>query len=295
MADGTVHNLKLASQYSAGEAVHESLIKSIEPVIQFRNVTSNADDSKAIHQARVATRELRSNLKTFSELFDSEWVYALRTELRVAGQRLGAVRDSEVLLQRLQAAACKLDDPDSAAPLWVILNEEIAERRVALLEMLRNLEYHVLEQRLVDAMERPPFSGKADAPAFDVLPNLVDQCWLRLKSCHRSFDNRPDDTQLHTLRIEAKCVRYAAEASAQSCGKRAAKLGARAADLQDVLGDLHDSIIAAQWLRKVSRTPDFAASDDLQAMQVAAAQRHRRAWPRAWKALDRKRLRPRNW
>ena len=96
------------SQYSAGEAVHRALIKSIERVIQFRNVTPADDDSKGVHQARVATRELRSNLKTFSALFDSEWVYALRAELRVAGQRLGAVRDSEVLLQRLQSAAKKI-------------------------------------------------------------------------------------------------------------------------------------------------------------------------------------------
>jgi CHAD domain-containing protein len=285
-----------ASQYSAGEAVHHALIKSIERVIQFRNVTPADDDSKGIHQARVATRELRSNLKTFSALFDSEWVYALRAELRVAGQRLGAVRDSEVLLQRLQSAARKLDKPGSAAPLWTLLEEEIAERRTALLDMLRSAEYHMMERQLVDAVQTPPLTAKADAPAVGVLPDLVDQCWRRLKSCHRSFDNRPDDTQLHALRIEAKRVRYAAEASAEACGKPAAKLGSRAADLQDVLGDLHDSIIAAHWLRKVQRNPDGAeAASDLHAMQVAAARKYRRAWPRAWKALDRKQLRPLNW
>ena len=169
-------------------------------------------------------------------------------------------------------------------------------RRIALLEMLRSAEYQMLERQLVDALQAPPLSAKADAPPVSVLPDLVDQCWRRLKSCHSSFDNRPDDTQLHALRIEAKRVRYAAEASAETCGKPAEKLGSRAADLQDVLGDLHDSIIAAHWLKKVERNPGTAeAANDLYAMQVAAARKHRRAWARAWEALDRKQLRPRNW
>jgi len=286
----------VATDYSAGDAVHRALIKSIERVIQFRNIAPGADDSEAVHQARVAARELRSNLKTFSALFESDWVYALRAGLRVTGQRLGAVRDSQVLLERLQSAAAKLDDSGAAAQLWALLDDEIVRRRSALLEMLQSTEYHLLERQLVDALESPPFTERADARAGELLPDLVDQCWRRLKTCHRSFDNHPDDTQLHALRIEAKRVRYAAETSAGACGKRAAKLGARAADLQDVLGELHDSTIAAQWLGRLELDPDVAAvAGKLHAIQIAAAQKYRRVWPRAWKALDQKRLRPRNW
>ncbi len=52
------------------------------------------------------------------------------------------------------------------------------------------------------------------------------------------------DEQLHDLRIRAKRCRYAAEAAAAATGKNAAKFAREVAALQEVLGELHDAVVA---------------------------------------------------
>ena len=69
-------------------------------------------DIEDVHQARVATRRLRSDLRTFQPLLDEAWADALRDELRWLGAELGRVRDAEVLRDRLRAAATTLPAPD---------------------------------------------------------------------------------------------------------------------------------------------------------------------------------------
>ena len=61
-----------------------------------------------VHQARVAARRLRSDLKTFSLLLEPGWVGRVRDELRWVGDALGAVRDTDVLVNTL------VKDPDTA-------------------------------------------------------------------------------------------------------------------------------------------------------------------------------------
>ena len=58
----------------------------------------------AVHQARVATRRLRSDLKTFSPFLDPVWLRHTTAELRWLGNRLGQVRDADVLAHRLEGA-----------------------------------------------------------------------------------------------------------------------------------------------------------------------------------------------
>src|SRR5206468_1899371 len=65
-------------------------------------------DPEAIHQARVATRRLRSDLRTFEPLMDRDWTTRLRADLQWLGADLGDVRDLEVLRARLADHAGRL-------------------------------------------------------------------------------------------------------------------------------------------------------------------------------------------
>ncbi len=59
-------------------------------------------DPENVHQARVATRQLRSDLRAFRSMLDAAWCDHLRQELAWLGQALGAVRDGDVLLTGLR-------------------------------------------------------------------------------------------------------------------------------------------------------------------------------------------------
>src|SRR5262249_39255635 len=60
-------------------------------------------DPDAVHDMRVATRRLRSTLRTFRSLFDRSRTDLLRDELQWLGGELGAVRDGDGMVKRLAA------------------------------------------------------------------------------------------------------------------------------------------------------------------------------------------------
>jgi len=96
---------KLVIRSAIAEAVASLLLH--DPLVR------TSADPEAVHQARVATRKLRSHLRTFGPLVDPEWTEPLRSELGWLAMGLGAVRDREVLLDRLRERAKSLPASDS--------------------------------------------------------------------------------------------------------------------------------------------------------------------------------------
>ncbi len=116
----------------------------------------------------------------------------------------------------------------------------------------------------------------------------------RLRREIRRLPDAPADRELHEIRKRAKQARYALEAITPVSGKRAARAASRVADLQGVLGDHQDAVVARAWLH------DAACDDaDMETAFVAGrmagafdADRMRlrarwwREWKRARRALD---------
>jgi len=247
-----------------------------------------------VHQARVGTRKLRSNLRTFSPLLDVEWTEPLRAELGWLAMSLGAVRDHEVLLERLRDRTRSLpaNDMRSATALLQLLEKDIEGLRKKLSDDLRSQRYVDLLVTLVAAAHSPATLPDAEQPAASVLPALATTPWRRLRSAVRQLPETPADPELHRIRILAKRARYAAEAVAPVAGPAADAFAKAAARLQTVLGEHQDSVTAQAWLRaaRVTGRRAFVAGE-LIALEGIAATAARAKWGKAWKALDRKRLR----
>ena len=69
------------------------------------------DDIEHVHKARVATRRLRSDLRTFRPLLDPDWDRQARNDLRSVASALGEVRDADVLMEELKGQIESLDGP----------------------------------------------------------------------------------------------------------------------------------------------------------------------------------------
>jgi CHAD domain-containing protein len=237
---------------------------------------------------------MRSHLRTFAPLLEPEWIEPLRTELGWLALALGAVRDREVLLDRLRERTRGLPPSDvrAATSLLSILEKEIADLRKKLMVDLDSPRYVELLERLVDAAATPRTVPDADLAAIGILPVLATGPWRRLRSAVRQLPEHPTDPELHRIRILAKRARYAAEAVAGVVGSSATSFARAAAKLQTVLGEHQDSVTAQAWLRSanVSGKRAFAAGE-LIAMEHVAADSSRSEWPKVWDALDRKRLR----
>jgi CHAD domain-containing protein len=81
---------------------------------------------------------------------------------------------------------------------------------------------------------------------------------------------------------------------APAAGKPAVALARAAADLQGVLGDFHDAVVAEAWLRTAAQSA--TATEALAAGQLVARERDdaarcRVSWQDAWTRLNRKKRR----
>ena len=325
------------------------------------------EDPEDVHQARVATRRLRSDLRTFRAYLPDDWALDIRAELGWLAEALGRARDADVLFERLHGQVGSLDprDAEAAGALLGRLVAEQGDAREALLKVLDTDRYGALLDRLAAAaQELPPMkapddlglvavvttageepagesrpaadpaagglptavlspvsggadqasggvqmagltaSGEApvtlgaeaaggdgasepgsgggdaasgsesaggdagptaasgaghaggalsipdrDAPARQEAPAIVRGPWRHLSRAVHALGPAPSDEALHEVRIRAKRLRYASEAVAPAVGKPALELARSAADVQGVLGDFHDAIVAEDWLR----------------------------------------------
>jgi len=278
----------------AKDVIRSVFAEAVALLLRHDPLVRTSGDPESVHQARVATRKLRSHLRTFSTLLDQEWAEPLRTELGWLGLALGAVRDREVLLDRLREHAKGLPSHDlrAAESLLSVLEKEIADLRKKLIADLDSARYVELLEKMVSAAVSPVTVLDADLPAIGVLPVLAAGPWRRLRSAVRQLPENPTDPELHRIRILAKRARYAAEAVAVIAGPSASAFARAAAKLQTVLGEHQDSVTAQAWLRaaRVSGRRAFAAGE-LIAMEHIAAAEARARWPKAWKALNSKSLR----
>jgi CHAD domain-containing protein len=288
---------KLDFASTATEVLRAAIIRSTARLLAHDPGVRLGSDPEDVHQARVATRRLRSDLRTFRAVVDPAWDEPLRDELRWLGGLLGAVRDADVLLGRLEAHTAALPPADRAGGAHLLdgLHAQRAHARDELLAAMRSSRYTDLIERLLAASRA--------VPALDVeldleldLGELVAKPWKKLRKTMEALGEDPPDPELHAARIRAKRARYAAEAVAPAIGKDASEFASAVAELQEVLGEHQDAVVAGQWLRSHVPSGEGAplaafVAGELAAREDVAAQESREAWPDVWDAARRAKLR----
>jgi CHAD domain-containing protein len=288
-----VDPLALTPASTAGELIRHAIAVSVASLLRHDPGVRLGDDPEDVHRARVATRRLRSQLRTFRTLLDAEWANALREDLRWLGGGLGSVRDRQVMAQRVRSRTSALAEEDAltVADLSAELHAESEEARGRLVLDMRSDRYIDLIERLVEASRAPALTADAHQRAATMVPALARRDWKQLRKGVAALPDQPADAELHRIRILAKRVRYAAEAAEPIVGKIATRSAEAAATLQDVLGDHQDSVTAQEWLREAGRGPRAFVAGALTALERETAAHDRAAWHNPWKKLERKRLR----
>jgi CHAD domain-containing protein len=284
---------------TAGDAVTRAIRASVRRIIDHHPIAVLGDDPEGVHQMRVGARRLRSDLRTFRPLLDRSVTDPLRDELRELGNLLGAVRDPDVLGDRLRDGAARVLEGDARPSLEAVLARLDADRARAVERLFRGLateRYVTLLDALVAVALSPPLTGDADRPAADVLPGLVRKPWKQLRRLVADLPDDPPDEDLHEIRKRAKQVRYAAEAVAPALGKKARRAARAAESMQDVLGDHQDTVVAEQWLRASAAEPGTDAQTAFALGALAADERAQRValrdeWPSRWRSASK----PKRW
>ena len=256
-------------------------------------------DPEGVHQARVATRRLRADLKTLEPLLDVATVDVIRDELRWIGELLGAVRDTDVMISSVEDIGLRLRlPPDAVSAITSKLVKDRDLSHVALVSALTSRRYMTLLQTLIDSATAPPLAEGVDGDqrARPRVRKLVRKSWRRLSHATHELGDDPADAALHEIRKRAKRARYAAELAATALEDKAGRFAERLADLQDVLGDLQDAVVAEERLAALVRDERLTPGEAFAAGRMATAydairSDARRRWPASWESARQKRLR----
>jgi CHAD domain-containing protein/adenylate cyclase class IV len=262
------------------EALRALLRRQLREILAHDPGTRLGTDPESLHDMRVAVRRSRALLRAGQALV-AEDVDALAAELRWLGEALGTVRDLDVLRDRLHAETAVLVQADRTAANHMLraLDRNRTRERRALLKTLSGERYFALLDRFDETLAALQPSG-ADVS----LDGLAVRQLRKLAKAVRALAADPPDAELHELRKLGKHTRYAYELAGRD------RVVRRAKELQDVLGEHQDAVVAEERLRALAASAPPAGA--LAAGLLIAGERQRRddarlAWPEAWKRLRR--------
>ncbi|MBI1350924.1 MAG: CHAD domain-containing protein [Actinomycetales bacterium] len=243
----------------AVDAIRAVLAKHVRHLLM-ADIGVRRDLPDSVHQMRVAARRIRSALGTFAPLIEPDADARLREELKWMASELGAIRDTEVMLMRLDDHAGQLDDPADGercrAAIDPLLKARLAAARSSALAALRSDRHQQLVDDLMSAAIDPPVTDDAYAPCADVLLPLVARTWKRLRRSIEALEIDGPSITWHAARIKAKRARYAAESVAPIFGREMARYAERMSEVTEMLGEHQDAHVAQTVLRELSEHGD---------------------------------------
>ena len=270
---------------SPAEVVRAQLRIQLARMLAHDPGARTGEDPEDVHQMRVALRRLRAFLRAARGLVDEAWADDVRARASAVADALGAVRDLDVLLDRIGADVAELDPVQrrDARPLLRKLRRERGAARRRLLAILDDDDYF----ELLDTLEAGPPQHEAteDDPT---LAGLWRREFRKLERTMGPLDGDSPAEELHAARLKVKRARYAAELGDVALGKVGRRFVDRAKALQDVLGEHQDATVSEARLRALAAAAPAEAA--FVAGRLVERERARRgeartAWPAEWKRL----------
>lgn len=233
--------------------VQRDTILELDPAVR-----QDAYDS--VHRMRVATRRMRSTLRSYGRVLDREVTDPIAEELKWLAGELGVDRDREVLTERLTTVLGELPRTLVSGPVRTRLrtwaNARRGGSRRRLVGVLDSKRYLALLDTLDALVAGPPLLEAAAGKPSKVIAKAVQKDLGKVAALiGQAIDTPPGqdrDLALHEARKKAKRTRYAAEAATPALGSAARGLAKSMKSLTTMLGEHQDSVMVRQTLRELS-------------------------------------------
>jgi CHAD domain-containing protein len=224
--------LRGATPRLAFQAVARAALSQIES--NARGVLFS-DDPEFLHQLRVGMRRLRCALRAFRRLLDRKNTRRLIRSLRKLSPKLGAARDWDVLVARLETAG----------------DREMLEKARPRRDAARRAARRVLDTRTfsrVPAQLHGLSTAPQDVPLKEFGAQALARAHAKLMKQARGIDWL-DAEQRHALRIRLKRLRYSCEFFAPAfAAQRTRAYLAALKRLQGIFGELNDVAVGRRLL-----------------------------------------------
>ncbi|OXM69984.1 CYTH and CHAD domain-containing protein [Amycolatopsis vastitatis] len=287
---------------SAGDVVLTSLREHYGRLCR-ADVGVRLDVDDSVHQMRVATRKLRSTLRTFGSVVDERDTAPVVAELKWLGQQLSPARDTEVSEERLGEQLDGVPSELVFGPLRQYLTRyfarEAEEARTRAMAALTGKRYLALLRALDAVLEEPPLTAKARKPAKAALRKPLRKAARKLsraQAATRGLAGGELEHALHDVRKKAKRARYAADTVKPVYGKKVRKWRKNVKAVQVTLGEHQDTVVGREVLHHLTVAGHGEGQNTftfgmLYAQDAGRAERLRERFTHEWRRL-RKGTRP---
>jgi CHAD domain-containing protein len=212
-----------------------------------------------VHKTRVAARRLRSTLRIFADVVEAAPAQELDNELKWYADLLGQVRDRDVLNSRLINQIADLPPEhvrgQVGAEITKTLDSELEDAVRRLDRAIRTQRYKHLMQLLRGWRATPPLTDTASQDGAEAVKH-VETAQRKADKRLRKADD--DIEQLHQARKAFKRARYAAEL-VEPVDSQVKAIARNAQEMQTVLGEHQDAVVAARFLAATSADEDIEA------------------------------------
>jgi CHAD domain-containing protein/CYTH domain-containing protein len=275
----------------APRAVRLIALGFLETAIAARHRMSDPADVEALHDLRVALRRLRSHLRAYSDELKGSAGRSARRRLRRLARATGASRDAEVHLMWLQGEEPTLGSRQRPGLKRLVtqlqMEKDAADANLgeAMARSFARTTHRLGERLATYDVTVHVHRGVDETPFATVAAARMDAAAGELQSAIARIGGAADEEAAHRARIAGKRLRYLLEPLRASIDA-IPPLVASLKDLQDSLGDLHDSHVFAPVIEASLEGAAVAEARQLSRSVLAGdadprvARRVRRADPR---------------
>ncbi len=264
---------------SLKDYAHEAIQQHLKKTLKWEKQVKKDEDPEALHQMRVGMRRLRTAISSFDLILNLPQP-ASHKEIGKIARILGNLRDIDVLKETLETHYQPHLPHKEQKVLQTAFDALNKQRKQALAKTQKTLQgkaYNSLKQALIDWLEQPIYQPLAHLQIQQVLPDLLlpevsifllHPGWLsgtnvidsEVKICTNwepekiEQELKAQGASIHNLRKQAKRVRYQMELFSDLYSDAYAAYIAEVKSIQDILGNMQDSVVMGEWLADVFKS-----------------------------------------
>ncbi len=308
--------MKLATQPTVktlGDYAYQAIEKHFKKTLKWEKSVKKDEDPEALHQMRVGMRRLRTAVTQFGLAVDLPKPVSDKNIGKIA-RRLGSLRDLDVLKESLENnykpnLPCK--EQQSLQTAFKALSKQREDVLSNVQKTLKDESYKSLKDALDKWLDKPSYQPLASISIQQVLPDLLlpevsnfflHPGWLvgtQLVESEIKIQNNwePEKIEkllttqgefLHSLRKEAKRIRYQMELFTDLYGESYAAYLTEVKSIQEILGAMQDSAVLTDWLTDVFKSE---LDSELPTLATLLTQNRYESWQQ-WQPLQERYLKP---
>jgi CHAD domain-containing protein len=228
--------------------IQQALIQRFDEMCAFRAEALDWKDPQGVHSMRVASRRLRSALRSFLPYLNEGALTPVAKQIKTLAGILGEVRDQDVAIEALQDLSKEAPKRFSNAIEQLLdLRKEIRETARGNLKKeigktrLKNLRVEFQRALTSVSQHQATITSPDTQPSYnEVARIIIDDRLSDLEELSKSLFYPNDVQPLHDMRIAAKRLRYAIDLFSECWESDIGSFAKQAALLQTDLGQLHD-------------------------------------------------------